>query len=752
MKYKFSKEFSNIQIKTMHKIDPTITVIINGNKKPINKLKETIFTITSQTIKDLEIIVINNKDNNELKKYVKKDKRVKLLDLNTNSFSKIRNKISKKSEFFTIIEAGEYIEKTYLETSILALYLNENYSITYTDTINYGDEKIWNYYFENGILKDNRLPVPNFIFKKKVFDFIQDKEISEIRTWKLSVELLREFNGIHQSYYGFLTYKNKSDLDAENYLCLERDIYSSNIINYPQEEYYYEIIKSNIEKLSITKKEKDKTNILLIIPWMVLGGADRFNYDFIRLIDKSHFEISVITDHPKEYIWRQKFEEYVEIFEMSTFLDRRNWPTFLEYMIETRNIDIIMVTNSIFGYNSIPYIKLKYPHIPVIDYIHSVELYNRYGGYGRDSSMLTSLIDKTITCSKNAEEYCIKYMNINPTKLTTVYVGVDSTKYKENIGLREKMIKKYNLKDSINIGYICRMDYPKRPLLLAEIMKKTILKNPQIKFLIGGDGPLLNALKKKTEDYKIKDNVMFFGNVEETKAFYSMCDLTLNCSIKEGIALTAYESMSMGIPLVSANVGGHKELIDESCGVLVPILQKEEEIMNFEYTKEEIQNYVDGIEKAIQNLDKYKKNCRKKIEQNFSLENMAINMQNEIKNVIKHPNKKCIENSLALKFNENMVYEYINHYLMASQYEYQTLINQYYQFFNNYYSKILDVNNKKRKSVLDIFTIIHMDKEYILIRDFIKSIIKIVLFPIRIIILEIKRVLKIFKEDEDEQK
>ncbi len=722
MNYNFQKDFNNMKINNVETNNAVISIIVNCLNTPIKKIKETLLTISNQTFTDIEIILLLNKNDINLSKWFKNDKRIKVVKGNSKTIKEVIKNTSKKSEYYTIIEAGEYIEKTYLETSILTMKLNDKYKITYTDTVNYREKKLWNYQFENNILKNRNLPVPNIVFGKEVIEDLKGIEINSIRTWDVLIKLISKYNAIHQSYYGFSTYKKDSDLSRENYAYYERCLFASDIVNYPFEDYYYEIIKSNINKLSITKKQNNKKNILMIIPWMVIGGADMFNLEFTKLIDKNKYSVTIVTDHPHKYVKRQEFEEYADsVFEMSSFLDRKNWPTFLEYIIESRNIDLVLVTNSITGYNMIPYIKIKYPKLPIIDYIHSVELYNRHGGYGRDSNMMKSLLDKTLFCSKNAEESYHNTFDTNGIDTKTIYIGVDSNKFKPSNKLRSQSRKKYGVEDTINIGYICRIDYPKRPLLLAEIIRKTIDTNRKIKFIIGGDGPLLNDLKNKIKKYNLEDNVLFLGSVSNQIEFYSMCDITINCSIKEGLALTAYESLSMGVPVVSAEVGGHKELIDDSCGTIVPLLQKEEDIQIYEYSDEEIDNYVKAIKKIINNLKKYQSNSRKRIEKSFSLNTMIKNMQNEIEDTIN--NYKKYDNALALKQNENIVYEYMNNYFMGSQYEYYTLINRYYESFKRTREQV------KKDS-----------PEYILLKDYVKSIAKVAAFPFRIINIERKRI------------
>ena len=741
MIYNFNKNNSFDLEKKNSSLTPIATVIINCATKDINKIKQTVLSVANQTREDIEIIIIGDVPK-EIKKYIELDSRIKIVKTNKRILSSLITKISKSSEYFTIIDSGEELDKTYLETSIVSLQLKPNYFITYTDTANYNNQRVYNYLYENKVLYDYSLPVPNLVFNREVLKEIANFSFRKVRTWKIIAILINKYNAIHQSYYGFITYKQSSDLNDENKEYLDRLFHQADIINYPEEKYYHEMIKSNLNKLTVEKKKKEKTNILMIIPWMIIGGADKFNLDFVRLINHDQYEVTILTDHPKEYIWRQEFEKYTEaVFEMPSFIDRSNWPTFMEYIIKSRNIDMVLISNSITGYNFVPYLKLLYPKLPIIDYIHSVELYNRNGGYGRDSYMMSSLINKTLFCSKDAENM-FKRIFKEKRNTKTIYIGVDSLKFSPSEEIRQEAIKKYKLEDTINIGYICRIDYPKRPLLLAEIIRETVSKNSNIKFIVGGEGPLLNGLKDKIKKYNLEDKVLFLGNIDDPVEFYSVCDITVNCSIKEGLALTAYESMSMGVPIVSADVGGHRELITKDCGILVPLVQREDDILNFEYSEEEIIPYVKGINKIINNLEYYKKNCRKRITKNFSLSNMISSMQSEIDDVINNPNEEIINNAKMLKNNKNIIYEYLNNYLMGSQYEYQTLINRYYNSFREI-SVEGDKNNLSiRDSINRFFVKIHLINEYNLVKDFIKSVVKNVLFPIRLILIEIKRIIK----------
>ena len=78
---------------------------------------------------------------------------------------------------------------------------------------------------------------------------------------------------------------------------------------------------------------------------------------------------------------------------------------------------------------------------------------------------------------------------------------------------------------------------------------------------------------------------------------------------------------------------------------------------------------------------------------------------------------------------------------MGSQYEYCTLINRYYDFFDS-----LKEANEETEQTEEINTPPvkwYYCQEYFLIKDLIKSIVKIIVFPLRLIYIEMKRARKI---------
>lgn len=92
-----------------------------------------------------------------------------------------------------------------------------------------------------------------------------------------------------------------------------------------------------------------------------------------------------------------------------------------------------------------------------------------------------------------------------------------------------------------------------------------------------GDGPYEKEIKNYAEEkLSHKSNITYFFhgyiNNRELMDVYksSSFDLFVNVSETEGIPVTVMEALSFGIPVVVTNVGGCSELVDDSCGVLLP--------------------------------------------------------------------------------------------------------------------------------------------------------------------------------------
>lgn len=694
--FKFEKDY-----------EPIISIVMPFyNEK--EHIEQTVNSVLNQTFPAWELIIVDDGSNDEdalkgLEKIAKKDKRIHVYHKENSGPGDTRDfavsKSSESAKYICTLDSDDLIDKTYLEIAYFTLETNPNATWAYTDSIGFGKENYtWNKGFSSNKLKKvNELTV-NAVIKKEDFLAVggygvKEKKIFE--DWNLWLKFIADKKyPVHNSYYGFWYRRNEhSELSASVNTNKKR---AMEIIHdtcktikgtveakeYPDYNYNWNYIRDDFKFKSDFKEEDNgKINILMIIPWMTTGGADKFNLDLVNKLDRDRFNFTIVTTEPGVNNYRQLFNDGTVIYELPAFLDMKNWPAFINYLMNKRNINFVFSTNSEFGYSTLPYIKANYPEIPIIDYVHMEEWYNRNGGYSRDSSAVESIIDKTLTCNGNTTKIFIDHFKRNPNSVETVYIGVDENKYDPEKYNCEEQRANFGLSKKYVIGFICRISEQKRPLLLLEIIKKLKENRNDFEFLIAGDGNLLEKMKSKANSMGLKENIKFIGNVAETEPVYSASDLTINCSIKEGLALTSYESLSMGVPVISSDVGGQKELINDEVGIIVPLHQDEEDIREFKYSNEEIMEYVNGINKILDNLDEYKANCRKRILDGFTINQMVVRMNDIIKEIYNNPSEKVIENGRGLSNNKSICKELITRYILSAEEKYLWECQEYNRYF-----------------------------------------------------------------------
>lgn len=703
------KEYKKIEHNEQKPIISVVIPFYNSGKY----IEQTIITVLNQTFPYYEVLIVDDgsKDEKSLKKLEeieKMDARIKVFHKQNEGLAATRDfgaiHSSECTKYLMFLDDDDLIEPTFFECAYWTLETNKEASWAYADSVGFGTmEYTWNKYFNSDKLKKVNELISEAFVRKSDFNEVKGYELREKAVnedWNFWLKLLSKGKyPVHMSFYG-QWYRRKETGELKK--ASDNQKRSLEIINetaskitkqidaiqYPRYKYNYDILPEEVPNLLIpTAKysKKEITNILFIIPWMITGGADLFNLNLIKGLDKKKFNVTIITTEPNKNVLRQYFEQDNEnnkianVYDLTSFLDQKYWLAFINYIIKKENINIILNSNSKFGYYCMPYLKAKYPNIPILDYVHMEEWYNRNGGYSRYSSMYSSLIDKTLICNENSRKVLIEHFKRDEKETETVYIGVDEEKFNPDNYNKEELTKKY-IGENINkkiITYICRISEQKRPLLLLEIIAKLKKERQDFKVLVVGDGNLLPKMKARAQELGLGEEVMFLGNIVNTAEIYRISDVTVNCSLKEGLALTAYESLSMGVPVVSSDVGGQKELVNNDVGKIVKVVQNEEDIYLEKYSEKEIQSYVDCINEVFNNLEDYKSNCRKRIINNFTIKNMIQRMSNILEETAKNPNINKIENGKGLSNNLNIGKELITTNLKNDEIEYTWECTEY---------------------------------------------------------------------------
>ena len=155
----------------------------------------------------------------------------------------------------------------------------------------------------------------------------------------------------------------------------------------------------------------------------------------------------------------------------------------------------------------------------------------------------------------------------------------------------------------------CFEDKSKNISGLLESLK--ILKDHNIAYqaVLIGDGMDYEAMKQKAVSLQLNDRVTFTGMLQGQELVDALAsgDFLVLSSNYENMPVVILEAFACGLPVVSTNVGGISEIVNESNGLLVP--------------PHDAENLADAIQKMLESYQSYDANTlRDSIIKKFSNE------------------------------------------------------------------------------------------------------------------------------------
>lgn len=119
---------------------------------------------------------------------------------------------------------------------------------------------------------------------------------------------------------------------------------------------------------------------------------------------------------------------------------------------------------------------------------------------------------------------------------------------------------------SFTVGLVARFRPQKRVDRWVETAAEIHKLNPNIKFLMVGDGPDDEMLRDKIKSLNMEGKIELPGMLNDTVDAFKRIDIFLLTSDFEGLPLAIMEAMSTGCVPVVSNVGGIKQLPFEGFG------------------------------------------------------------------------------------------------------------------------------------------------------------------------------------------
>jgi len=352
----------------------------------------------------------------------------------------------------------------------------------------------------------------------------------------------------------------------------------------------------------------EKMKVLVLHGHLSMGGEERvllsvlknlveLNYDVDLLITWNHGENNLFENEiPKKVNYKFLFDNYngknkliKEIYRIrakATYLKK------VKKIIKGNKYDVIIdYSSNLLKYNNF---DIK---VPVFAWIHfsltfgeklsadKIEKYKKqYKKY-----------DKILAICDTMKDEFVEILGMDKNKVELVYNPIDLEAIRKKAENIDKKYENYLKQDYFL--QVSRLTEQKQPEHLVDIYYKLKQQGIKEKLYFIGNGEKVELIKQKIKEYKLENDVILLGQIENPYPFFKNAKLFVHTGKYEGLPTVLLESLAFGTPVVAYDCPtGPKDILGKNSeyGELIPLNDKDtfvEKVYELMNKNEKYENY-----------------------------------------------------------------------------------------------------------------------------------------------------------------
>ena len=202
-----------------------------------------------------------------------------------------------------------------------------------------------------------------------------------------------------------------------------------------------------------------------------------------------------------------------------------------------------------------------------IHYLHDERLRRRYLHRAIDRFLLR-WTDEIICVAKSDKDLALRERLALTDHVSVIHNGIDLAQFEMS---RAGAGRTGHRNDHFIVGTVGRLHVQKGHIYLLQAAALIHRTYPQVRIRIIGDGPLRDSLAAQSRALGVDGIVEFLGARNDVPAQLRQFDLFILPSLWEGLPYVLLEAMATGLPIVTTDFNGVREMItDGREGIVVP--------------------------------------------------------------------------------------------------------------------------------------------------------------------------------------
>lgn len=313
---------------------------------------------------------------------------------------------------------------------------------------------------------------------------------------------------------------------------------------------------------------RQRTSVLFLIPTLGGGGAEKVLVNLVNNMDYNRFDVTVQSLYKPstnaQYLRKEVefIEGRIKQFRGSTDVVRL-LPKFMLYrMFVGKKYDIVV--SYLEGSTARIISSCPYPNTKKAGWIH-IEMTRQQtatDGFLTYNEAFRVYNGFDAVCCV-AEKVKTDFMKIFPLEKEplVLYNTNEEDKIKEKT---KEAIDDCPLSDGVNLISVGRIIEQKGFNRLLAVHKRLLDNGIKHHVYIVGKGELYGSLVQQAEKLGVQETFHILGFHDNPYKFVSKADLFVCSSNREGFSTAVTEALIMGVPVVSTNVSGAKEMLGQN--------------------------------------------------------------------------------------------------------------------------------------------------------------------------------------------
>ena len=156
---------------------------------------------------------------------------------------------------------------------------------------------------------------------------------------------------------------------------------------------------------------------------------------------------------------------------------------------------------------------------------------------------------------------------IDPARIVTVPSGIDvgAVRRTRPGGIRRELGLPETVPLAVSVGALVGH---KDHATLVDAAALLRARQPELHWVIAGEGPLRGKLEAQIASLGLADRVRLLGHVDEPLRLIAAADVFVMSSAEEGLGTSVLDAMALDVPIAATRAGGIPEMLEGGAGLL----------------------------------------------------------------------------------------------------------------------------------------------------------------------------------------